>query len=133
MSRERHQAQKIYDGRASFEFRAGRGLKSDYFLVCVAGHIIAECEDSEVADFICKAWNAMAAITKARPIEDSELLIAQKRDEISWLQEAAGRMRIALDKQPDNLGPTSDKTAMRILAVLESQLTGLRGPRHDHP
>ena len=42
------------------------------------------------------------------------------RDEISWLQEAALTMRVKLDKQPDNLGPESDKTALRILARLEA-------------
>lgn len=63
----KHKAQEIYDGRASFEFKAGRGgMNYDSFQVIVAGHIIAECEDSEVADFICKAWNAMAAIEKTR-------------------------------------------------------------------
>ena len=59
----------------------------------------------------------------------SEMEILEKKDEISWLQEAAHRMRIALDRQPDNLGPQSDKTALRILAILEKQLAALRASR----
>jgi hypothetical protein len=55
-----HQAQTMYPGRATFDFHAGNsptGFQADGFRVIVAGHVIAECEDSEVADFICKAWN----------------------------------------------------------------------------
>jgi hypothetical protein len=55
-----HQAQTMYPGRATFDFHAGNsptGFQADGFRVIVAGHVIAECEDSEVADFLCKAWN----------------------------------------------------------------------------
>ena len=58
-----------------------------------------------------------------------EIEILEKKDEISWLQEAARTMRMKLDKQPDNLGPQSDKTALRILYVLENQLAALRASR----
>ena len=59
-----HQAQRIYPGNASFDFHAGNsqtGFQADGFQVIVNHHVIAECEDSEVADFICKAWNEMLA------------------------------------------------------------------------
>ena len=52
--------------------------------------------------------------------EQKELDRAQRREEISWLQEAALTMRVKLDKQPDNLGPQSDKVALRILARIEA-------------
>lgn len=57
--------------------------------------------------------------------EDKLMAVLRKKDEISWLQEAALTMRVKLDKQPDDLGPQSDKTALRILAVLEQQLKEL--------
>lgn len=46
-----HQARKTYKGRASYDF-----IETG-FAVTIAGHKIAECEDSEIADWICKQWN----------------------------------------------------------------------------
>ena len=48
-----HKAQEIYPERAHFDFVE----KTSMFVVYSSGHAIAETEDSEVADFICKAWN----------------------------------------------------------------------------
>jgi hypothetical protein len=54
-----HQAQKMYPARAYFDFveRTQAGNFSMFVVYC-GGHALAESEDSEVADFICEAWNA---------------------------------------------------------------------------
>jgi len=49
-----HEARKLYEGRASYDFNTSK----EVFEVCVAGHVIAECEDSECADFISQSWNS---------------------------------------------------------------------------
>jgi len=53
---------------------------------------------------------------------DRELEMLKLQDEIRWLQEAALTMRVKLDKQPDNLGPESDRVALRILARLQEAI-----------
>jgi hypothetical protein len=53
-----HQARKLYQGRAAYDFIKRGTFQTDGFAVTVAGHVIAECEDSEVADWISKQWNA---------------------------------------------------------------------------
>jgi hypothetical protein len=52
------QARKLYQGRAAYDFIKRGTFQTDGFAVTVAGHVIAECEDSEVADWISKQWNA---------------------------------------------------------------------------
>jgi hypothetical protein len=48
----------MYPERAHFDF-VDRSQSGNFsmFQVFSGGHVIAESEDSEVADFICKAWN----------------------------------------------------------------------------
>jgi hypothetical protein len=52
-----HQAQKRYPERASYDFNK----LTNMFVVCCGLQTIAECSDSEVADFICMTWNERLA------------------------------------------------------------------------
>jgi hypothetical protein len=46
-------AKQTYQGRAGYEYSQRGG---QYAIYC-AGHCIAECEDAEVAEWICENWN----------------------------------------------------------------------------
>ena len=64
---QEHEEKRLYQGRASFDFVSKEQFQSDGFSVTCAGHTLAECEDSEIADFICNAWNVPVSAAAPEP------------------------------------------------------------------
>ena len=70
-----HRAQKLYQGRAAYDFIKNGVFQTDGYAVTVAGHVIAECEDSEVADWISQQWNAAS---RAKPEPDGWVAVSER-------------------------------------------------------
>jgi hypothetical protein len=58
-------AKQTYQGRAGYEYSQRGG---QYAIYC-AGHCIAECEDAEVAEWICENWNKPQPDSSSIPVQ----------------------------------------------------------------
>jgi hypothetical protein len=96
-----HQAHKMYPGRASYGLAINGTFQSDGFAVFANGHTIAECEDSEVADWICAQWNKTIPAPPSGEQAENGRLPDFKDEQLRKMNETiAAKYGLDLDKLP---------------------------------